>query len=122
MLSRRRKDNGAPAEEDLEGWPMAVQNRTLDDFLISAPFDVDIGLTPEQVVATQGDLWEFLGNHLPHWKCRVDKQFCDRLMYKLCIRCGLVHDTYLYRGIVGAALYLQWSQFQMVCGMDHLDF
>ncbi len=121
VLSRRRKDNGVPTEEYLEGWPMAVPRRTLDDYL-SDQFDIDIGLTLEQIVAIEGDLWEFLGNHLLREKCNVDEQLCDTLMSKLCNRYGFVQNPYLYGGGIGAALYLQWSQFQVVCGMERPDF
>ncbi len=78
VLSRHRKDNGVPTEEYLEGWPMAVQRRTLDDYF-SDQFDVDVGLTLEQIVAREGDLWQFLENHLLLKKCNVDKQFCHTL-------------------------------------------
>ncbi len=121
VLSRRRKDNGVPAEEYLEGLPMAVQRRTLDDFL-SDQTVVVVRLTLEEIVATEGDLWQFLENHLPHWKCRVDKQFCDTLMFKLSNHYGFIPNTYLYANGIGSALYLQWSQFQMVCGKDHPAF
>ncbi len=123
VLSRRRKDNGVPTEEYLEVWLMSVPRRTLNDYL-SDETVVDARVTLEQIIATHGDLWQFLENHLPHWMCRVDKQFCDTLMRKLCNHCGFIQDPvpYVYGGIIGTALYLQWSQFQGICGMDHPDF
>ncbi len=122
VLSRRCKDKGIPAEDDLDGWPKTIERRSLDEFLQDQS-TVGYGVISTEQFVAQVDLWQFLQDHLPREKRMVpfvDKQFCDVLIEKLLNHSSSVVDLAL--GIVGRAIYLQWTRFQPVCGMEAPDF
>ncbi len=121
VLSRRRKDNGISAEDDLEGWPTTIERRSLDEFLQDQS-DIGFGLPVEQQTATEGDLWQFLQEHLP-WEKRVvrflDQGFCEVLFRKVFNYNRIVSNLV---ETFGWAIYLQQTRFQQACGMEVPDF
>ncbi len=103
VLSRRRKDNGIPAEDDLDGWPKTIPRTSLDHFLQDQSV-VGSAISVDQYNDFYGGdlrLWQFLQEHLSGEKRVVpfvDERFCDVLMKKVLNFAALVN------GLGGAAL------------------